>query len=381
VTATTHDFDLHGIVGVRLLDARATDVAKVERQLGPISHPLEREPDIAIRFVEQLAERPVTYVGVGDTGFNRDGFFLLRGKAGVPGRAAIPFDEVGGRITVTCERHLPAVPHLLALVNLTALAKGVLPLHASAFTMDGIGVLVTGWSKGGKTETLLAAMDGGAQYVGDEWLYLTPDGGMLGLPEPIRLWSWHFEQQPRLLRQRPRSERRRLRVWTTLGRLGRAPARSRGRIAGVLRRAAPIVQRQAYLQVPPTELFGEDRVVLRARLDAVVLVLSHSSRDITSETIPGAEVAARMLASLAEERAAFMTDYRQYRFAFPAERQTFVDGASHREAELLRTLFDGRSVARVAHPYPCDITALGQAVLSQARAHAPVRRNGELVAR
>jgi len=47
------------------------------------------------------------------------------------------------------------VPHLLAVINLTALAKGVLPLHASAFTYRGLGVLATGWAKGGKTETLL----------------------------------------------------------------------------------------------------------------------------------------------------------------------------------------------------------------------------------
>ena len=81
------------------------------------------------------------------------------------------------------------MPHLVALVNVTALAKGVLPLHATAFTAGSTGVLVVGWSKGGKTETLLGCMAAGAEYVGDEWVYLTDDGQMLGLPEPIRVWS------------------------------------------------------------------------------------------------------------------------------------------------------------------------------------------------
>lgn len=365
-TTGTYDFDLHGVVGVRLVDAEPRDVARVERQLGPIRLPLEREPDITVRFVQEVTNHPVTYVGVGDTGFNREGFFLLRGKGAVPGKALVPFESVGGRLTVVCERRLPAVPHLLALVNFTALAKGVLPLHASAFTVDGLGILVTGWSKGGKTESLLGAMQRGGRYVGDEWIYLTPDRGMLGLPEPIRLWSWHLEQQPGLLRARPLSERSRLRAWRTLAELAQAGSRSRGS-RGLLGRAAPLLSRQAFLQIPPTELFGTERVILRARMDAAVLVLSHSSAEIRSEPASGAELATRMLASLAEERSAFMAHYRQYRFASPGERQTFVETAAEREAELLRALFVTETVMKVSHPYPCDIAALGEAVVAAAR--------------
>lgn len=369
----TYDFDLHGVVGVRLVDAEPRDVAMVERQLGPIRLQLERAPDITVRFVEEATDHPVTYVGVGDTGFNRDGFFLLRGRHAMPGKASIPFESVGGRLTVTCERRLPAVPHLLTLVNLAALAKGVLPLHASAFTVDGLGVLVTGWSKGGKTESLLAAMQRGGRYVGDEWIYLTPDEEMLGLPEPIRLWSWHLDQQSRLLRGRSLAERSRLRAWHTLAEIGRAGSRSPGSAARLLGRAAPVLQRQAFLQIPPAELFGAERVILRAHLDAVVLVLSHSHGDIRSEAVSGAEVAARMLASLAEERAAFMAHYRQYRFAFPSERQTLVETAGEREAALLRALFARRTVAKVSHPYPCDIAALGEAVIAGSRAVGSAR--------
>ena len=34
MTPTTRDFDLHGVVRLRVLDATPADVAKVERQLG-----------------------------------------------------------------------------------------------------------------------------------------------------------------------------------------------------------------------------------------------------------------------------------------------------------------------------------------------------------
>ena len=48
------DFDLHGLVGIRLRDARTQEVQVVTRQLGPIERPLDRPPDIIIQFVDEL---------------------------------------------------------------------------------------------------------------------------------------------------------------------------------------------------------------------------------------------------------------------------------------------------------------------------------------
>ncbi len=42
------DFDLHGFVGVRLLEPLPRDVAAVARQLGPLQSPLSRTPDITV---------------------------------------------------------------------------------------------------------------------------------------------------------------------------------------------------------------------------------------------------------------------------------------------------------------------------------------------
>lgn len=68
--STNVDFDLHGYVGIRLLDARENDVAKVRRQLGPLQSPLAREPDITVRFVDRLDHGPLTYVGWQESGFD-----------------------------------------------------------------------------------------------------------------------------------------------------------------------------------------------------------------------------------------------------------------------------------------------------------------------
>lgn len=358
------DFDLHGIVGVRLVDATEADVAVVRRQLGPLQRPLEREPDITVRFVDSATHKALTIVGVGESCYNDDGFFVQRGAGSASAKVSIPFAQIGHRPEIVCERGITAIPHLLAVINLTCLCKGVLPLHATAFTVDDRGVLVTGWSKAGKTESLLACMDRGAHYVGDEWIYLTDDRTMLGLPEPIRLWWWQLHQVPRLLQERSRRDRVRLAAWHRIGAVTDGVARLPG--VTVAHQAAPVIKRQACLRVPPEELFGSERMRLRGRVDAVVLVENHESPDTTVEPIAGAEVASRMSASLTTERAPFMAHYLQFCYAFPHTRSEVVESAPAAEARLLARLFGGWTAARVAHPYPCDIAALGGATMAAA---------------
>jgi hypothetical protein len=91
-----------------------------------------------------------------------------------------------------------------------------------------------------------------------------------------------------------------------------------------------------------------------------------------------------MAASLAEERAAFLAHYRQFRFAFPDRPSEVVEGAAQRERTLLSTHFDGRPVAKVSHPYPCDLTDLGEAVLdavqAQLRPQVPAQNDAMVIA-
>jgi hypothetical protein len=366
-SAEATDFDLHGLVGVRVVDGTPSDVAAVRRQLGHAGTALDRDPDLTIRFVERLAPSPLTLVGVGESGYDDDSFYLLQAKGGSRRRTRMPFDRLGPGAEIVCERGIPAVPHLLAMVNLVLLTRDVLPLHATALEVDGAGVLVTGWSKGGKTETLLAATSHGARYVGDEWVYLPPDGTMLGLPEPIRLWAWQLAQRPDLLASRTAAERRRLRAWATVARLADGVAGHSWKVSGPVRRIAPALGRQAYLQVPPADLFGADGIVASAPLDALVLVLSHEAPQTTvHEVLPG-EIGRRMAASLADERAALMVHYRQFRFAFPDRSSPLLESAGSLEARLLAERLDHVPAAKVTHPHPCDVHELGQAVLDATR--------------
>src|SRR6266508_1771828 len=145
----TADFDLHGLVGIRVVDGTARDVAAVAAQLGPLPRRLDREPDIVIRFVDRLElGSRLRYLGARDAGWTDDGFFVLRSRK-QPVVVRLPMGDIGGRCEIVSESGVPAIPFLIAILNLTVLGNGALPLHAAAFELDGVGTLVTGWSKGG----------------------------------------------------------------------------------------------------------------------------------------------------------------------------------------------------------------------------------------
>ena len=356
------DYDVRGIVGVRLLGASPQDAAAVDRQLGPVRAPLAGAPDVVVRFVDRLPlSSPMRYVGLDDAGFTDDAFLVLRGSHASPVTVQVPLEDIGGPCEIVCESGVGSVPLLIPVLNLTALAKGVVPLHAAAFTYEGTGVLVTGWAKGGKTETLLAFMARGARYVGDEWVYVDADGYRLyGLPEPIKLWDWHFPDLPRY---------RELIGWSTRSRLSaikgmqRAAARASGDGgAGALGRTSALLGRQLYTRVPPDKLFGSEACAAEGMLDRLVFVVSEERQDVRVEEIDAEGIAERMAFSLRHERLDLLAHYLKFRFAFPDAANAFLDRADDLERELLEKALRGKQAYAVYHPFPAPIPALFDAI-------------------
>jgi hypothetical protein len=362
------EYDLHGVVAIRLVGDTPADAAAVTRQLGPISARLNRDPDIVIRFVDQLpTSSPIKYLGLDDAGFTEDAFFVLRSKHKSATRVQIPFERVGQTCEIVCERGLPAVPLLLPILNLTALSKGVLPLHASAFIYEGKGILVTGWAKGGKTETLLAFMANGAEYVGDEWIYVSGDGQrMFGIPEPIRLWNWQLDDMPQFRARVARGDRIRLRslslVVETMEWLSSRGTLGKSGLSRLMRRVLPLLRRQLYVQMPPEKLFRQQVDSLGASLDKVFFVASHDSSQIMLEPIDPEEVSQRMVFSLLEERVDFLSYYLKFRFAFPGLRNDLIEQAEECQREALKRVLAGKETYALYHPYPVSIPALFQTI-------------------
>ncbi|HZD56069.1 MAG TPA: hypothetical protein VE136_05065 [Anaerolineales bacterium] len=362
------DFDLHGVVGIRLLYATAKDYAIVRKQLGPIEATLARSPDVVIKFVDKLpVDSTVRLIGVDEAGFTNDAFIILRGKQKSSVKVQIPLEQIGKKVEMVCERGLQAVPLLIPIINFAALSKGVIPLHASAFTYNNVGVLVTGWAKGGKTETLLAFTSKGAEYIGDEWVYLSEDGKhMYGIPEPIRVWNWHLRYLPEywsLLRATDRARLRGLSLAvSSIEMLISGPVGQDSVLGGMLTRMRPLLKNQLYVHLSPQKLFGQNGRPRMGKPEKIFFVASHESEDISVHPIDAQEVAHRMVFSLQEERIDLMSAYRKFRFAFPHLRNKLIEDTENLQREALQRILADKESFMVYHPYPVSIPSLFDAL-------------------
>jgi hypothetical protein len=367
---TTHatDFDLHGLVGIRLLDASPSDVAAVRRQLGPIQAPLGREPDILIRFVDRLpSSPPMRCVGVDDAWFTDDVFLVLGSKHKTTLKVQIPFEQIGQQCEIVCERGLPLVPLLIPILNLTVLSKGAIPLHASAFTYNGIGIIATGWPHGSKTGALLAFMDKGAKYIGDDWIYLKKDGShMYGLPQSITVRHWYLRDLPRYRARVGRGDRARLRSIKALTWLMHlAMNRNAGSRIPPPRGLSRIVQalnQRLSVDLTPHELFAPASCELAGTLEKVFLVISHKASDVTVESISPREAARRLVFSFQHEQVSLMAYYLKFRFAFAELRNEFIERSEEIHREMLLTALANKETYVVYHPYPVSAPDMFNAI-------------------
>lgn len=361
------DFDVRGLVGVRLVDATERDAAVVARQLGPLRSSLDRKPDIVIRYVDRIEySTPIVRVGHDDAGFDNGDFMLMRGMHRTRLRTVIPLDRLGAGLEIVCEHGAAAIPILVPLVNAAMLPKGVLPLHASAFVHEGVGVVVTGWSMGGKTDALLGFAARGATYVGDDWVYVVEDGGrVLGLPEPVRLWDRQLRCMPAYWRAVPFGDRARLRCV----RMARAALALLPPGRGLRSRARALFDRQLGLEIAPQRLFGPERMAPGCSFDVLFLAVTHGSPAITVEAVDPLEVAVRASFSLEYERSALREAYEKFRFAFPSLASIALERCEELERRLLRRTFGGKPAYLVRHPEDVTGEALADAMAPYCRDH------------
>lgn len=364
----SYDFDLHGFLRLRLQNATEREAQAVERQLGPIGVPVAGQPDLTVTFVDSLPDMPnLRYVGLNDAAYTDEDFFILKGKNKTNVKVQIPFEQIGGQMVICCERGLSNIPLLIAIINLTLVTKGILPFHASAFTYRGQGALITGWAKGGKTETLLAFMSQGARYVGDEWVYLNPDDNtMFGIPEPIRVWNWHLDSLPHYRARLKRKDKLRLNSLSMLSRsigwLSQPGSSKPGSLARLTRRIQPVVNRQMYAHFPPHFLFGQENIQASSPIDKIFFTVSHNQPSVTVEPVDSEEVAQRMMFSLSEEQLGLTSYYLKYRFAFPKKCNSWMDNLERLQYKLLLRVLKDKPAHAVYHPYPIQIPRLFEAL-------------------
>lgn len=367
------DFDLHGVVGIRVIDPRRLELNAIRRQLGPIERSLSgRRPDIIVRFIDDApTNEEIRHITLGQTAHDAHAYYVLRDDQGRPTWTSLPMDAVGGPCEVVCSRGTRGIRPLLAIINLTALWKGLVPVHGSALVHSGRGILVTGWAKGGKTETLLAFREHGAKYLADEWVYLDPETQrMYGIPEPIRLWEWHLRTTPSLRPTVASSTWLRLQVGggvaAIVDRLAAAAGQNRSGLAWIARKASPSLRRQLSVRVPPERLFGSAQIATGGvQAGCILWAVSHARQQITVDSTDAAVVAQRMAYSVEYELADLHDHYLQFRYAFPDATNARIDEMRPRLQQLLGDAMSRLAAYRVAHPYPVDLGALYAAVESR----------------
>jgi hypothetical protein len=359
------DHSVHGLVTIRLIGAPQSAVRSLVRILGQSQGSSSDEPDICITFTDHLTKtNDLRYIGLNEAAFDGDSFYCLDNLGY---RTQIDFDRLGDRCELVCERGVSVIPHLVPILGLRLLRKGYVLLHSSAFVYEDHGILVTGWEKGGKTETLLPFMAAGAHYLADEWTIVSPtDGIMWGLSGMTQVWSWHFRYLPQYWARIRTTDRHRIRLVRLYQRLYHAlpvALRGRGLPAQWLHRLSleggvPLLGQS---RSAPEILFRDRIWQGPAKLDRLFLatLAPGETHVLPVQTV---EIARRMIASLAYERRHLLNAYHQFRFAFPGRKNHLLETASEQELRLLSQAFAGRAAYEIRHPYPVSLPDLYETV-------------------
>jgi hypothetical protein len=355
------EFDLHGLVGIRLVDPSPGDVAAVSKQLGVLQQSLSREPDITLRFVAHLLTPPLRHLGFKKLGFTDNALFVFEDGAN-GGKVRIPFAQLGRKCEIVCESGLQTVPLLKQILALTAQAKGYVSVHASAFVHNGVGVLMAGWAESGKTTALLGFAEQGAELIGEDWVLVTGDGKkMCGLPTMIELSSSHLRILPHVRRTIKRSRLLKLAALHRLHRIQDAALGRRGNrssLGKLLGRIVTALEQRAYPIVPPQAIFGNHVGSLVGRPDKVFLLVSHDDPWVEVKQTPLDEMALR-LAHLAQyEQIHLLEHYLAFKFAFPEATNPIIESSFDSHHEILSQALVGKDIYTVWHPYPLVFSEL-----------------------
>ncbi|TMG09212.1 MAG: hypothetical protein E6I02_01665, partial [Chloroflexi bacterium] len=155
------DYDIHGVLGLRLIDPTPSLARLVARQLDPWRpSPLASEPDVSISRLRTVSSRGNRY-RLGDAGdsqeceFSDSEFILRKGAMSL----SLPFSSVGEGCVIGWSggsgmRRL-LIDYVRPALQISLLPKGSLALHSAAVAYEGKGILLAGWAESGKTEAML----------------------------------------------------------------------------------------------------------------------------------------------------------------------------------------------------------------------------------
>jgi hypothetical protein len=367
INKNTVDFDIHGIVGIRLVNPSEIDIKNISRQLSHFKSELIREPDITIVYREKWDIGDITYLGLNEVGFNDGGFYILSsGKH--PLKVKIPFEQIGTKCEIICEQGVVGIPLLNRIINITFLKKKYLPIHASAFSYNNLNVLIIGWTKGGKSEALFSFVNHGARFIGDETIMLSADGKqMFGIPVPVSIWEWQFSEIPELmppLKMKQKILFSGIHFLDGIYNLSKSIKLHNNSFVSLLGDALPTIKKKLNIRVAPEKIFNGKLNWEKVKLDKIVLTMSYSQDDIEISECDKYELINRMICSNLDEFDSLYKYYSAFKFAFPGTQNEFLESIPDIYYELLPKAITGIESYKVLHPYPVSYEKLYGAMKS-----------------
>lgn len=349
------DFDIHGVVGIRLIDPSPRDFDAACKLLGQPSRLPLTMPDITVRFVKDLPVREMRFLGTDGDGFTGDAFFLLeKGTRRV--RAQIPFDRIGEPCEIVCTSRIGSVPLLIPIVGLAVLKKGCIPIHASAVVYDGVGILMAGWAHCGKTSALLGFASKGAEYVGEEWVLLGGnDQRMHGIVKPLELTHRQVVSLPHrwsAVNFINRCVFGGIGVLCELEKMIRGEAIQSNFLSRNLQRVSAGVEDRLRRAIEPSAIFQDRIRSAGSQVDKVFIFLSREENRIDVEPISPFEMARCLTFLVQHELSPLLGHYCAYRFAFPGRRNEFIESTAEYSLAILTRALHGKATYIVRLPYP-----------------------------
>ena len=368
------DYDIYGLLGVRLIDPAASLERAAARQLNPLRPTtLSSSPDILISHVPAGSDR-ATGFRLGDAGdgqqcrFDESELALVTGD----GVISISFDSVGQSCGIRCTgdsnmRRL-FIDYVRPALQISLLPKGALALHSAAVSYQGKGILLAGWAESGKTEAMLGFLQAGATFVSDKWTIVDGKGpSILHFPTPITVRHWMIDLIPGLRDRLTSAERIRAQAAGVVGSL-LATGDATMRVPG-LRKAKGLADLGGRVSVTPSQLFwptqGERSqwgMSSSAPLDRLFLLMTTTDDRITVRPAETVEVARRLADCAVYERRAFFGLYQKFKYGLPARRNQLLEEASDREAETLAKALASKQVYKVDVPFPFNPAGLHEAI-------------------
>ena len=361
----TVDYDIHGIVGLRLINPGDYDVKYISRLLSQFKSGLTREPDITIIYKENWDLGNVTYLGLNEAAFNDDGFYILT-SGRQPLKVKIPFEQIGDKCEIVCEQGIVGIPLLNYIINLTFLKKNHLPIHASAFSYNDVNAMVIGWAKGGKSEALFSFINKGAKFVGDETVILSAsENKMFGIPVPVSIWEWQFSEIHELMPQLSLQKKvlfGGVHFLDGIYNLTKKVKLNNNSVVSLLGDALPALRKQLHIKVPPEKIFNGKLEWEKVNLDKIILAMSYSRDEIKVSECSKDEIIDRMITSNLYEFDALYNYYDTFKFAFPGIKNEFLETVQETYNELLPKALSGIESYKVLHPYPVSYEKLYDAM-------------------